>query len=748
MMQFLIAAPSSGSGKTTVACAVLAALKKRGADPCAFKSGPDYIDPMFHRSALQVDSHNLDLFLSNRDMVRAIFARYAAGHGAAVCEGAMGFYDGQGLTTRASAWELAETLGLPVLLVVQPKGASVTLAAQIQGLVNFRKNSHVSGILLNDCSEKLYKMLKALLERETGLPVLGYLPHLPQAAVESRHLGLKTADEIADLQEKIALLADALVLDWQRLAVLTEKPAPEALPGAAAPTSVRIAVAKDEAFCFTYAETLDALRDAGAELVLFSPVQDAVLPENIGGLYLPGGYPELYAKTLSENKTMLASIRQAVQAGLPTAAECGGFLYLGRSLEDADGKAWPMADVLPGDGIRVGRLVRFGYAEMTAKADSMLFCAGETLPIHEFHHWDSTANGTAFTACKSEKMQWECGFANENFYAGFPHLYWAGTPLPGRFVRATMLEDAAALTGSAELDLSRRVVVVLCADNGVVAQGVSQTGQEVTRAVAENLAMRRTSVCQMARTAHCDVLPVDMGMAGEPVPGVRSCRIAAGTADFTKGPAMSRAEAVQAVGEGIALARELAEDGYRLIATGEMGIGNTTTSSAVAAVLLGQPVELMTGRGAGLSDEGLARKVDAICRGILCNEPDPEDTLDVLAKLGGFDIAGLCGVFLGGALAGVPVLADGFISGVAALCAVRLCPAAAKAVFASHCSAEPAARIVLEALGKAPIITAGLHLGEGTGAVASIPLWDMALAVYGGCYSFAEGGIAPYTPQC
>ena len=169
-----------------------------------------------------------------------------------------------------------------------------------------------------------------------------------------------------------------------------------------------------------------------------NPAWEAVkaLPEQIGGLYLPGGYPELYAKTLSENKTMLASIRQAVQAGLPTAAECGGFLYLGRSLEDADGKAWPMADVLPGDGIRVGRLVRFGYAEMTAKADSMLFCAGETLPIHEFHHWDSTANGTAFTARKNEKMQWECGFANENFYAGFPHLYWAGTPLPGRFVRA------------------------------------------------------------------------------------------------------------------------------------------------------------------------------------------------------------------------------------------------------------------------------------------------------------------------
>lgn len=436
MMQFLIAAPSSGSGKTTVACAVLAALKKRGADPCAFKSGPDYIDPMFHRSALQVDSHNLDLFLSNRDMVRAIFARYAAGHGAAVCEGAMGFYDGQGLTTRASAWELADTLGLPVLLVVQPGGASVTLAAQIQGLMNFRKNSHVSGILLNDCSEKLYKMLKALLERETGLPVLGYLPHLPQAAVESRHLGLKTADEIADLQEKIALLADALVLDWQRLAVLTEKPAPEALPGAAAPTSVRIAVAKDEAFCFTYAETLESLQAAGAELCYFSPLRDAALPQHIGGLYLPGGYPELYAAQLAANTAMRCAINTAVQRGLPTVAECGGFLYLGQTLEDDAGTAHPMAGVLPGQGFRVGRLVRFGYAALTPQADSMLFRAGEPVPVHEFHHWDSTCNGTAFAAQKANGRHWDCGFANGHLYAGFPHLYWAGTPLPQRFVTA------------------------------------------------------------------------------------------------------------------------------------------------------------------------------------------------------------------------------------------------------------------------------------------------------------------------
>ena len=233
MMQFLIAAPRSGSGKTTVTCAVLTALQRRGTDPCAFKCGPDYIDPMFHRSALGVESHNLDLYLSAPDTVRTLYARYAAGHGAAVCEGAMGFYDGQGLTTRASAWELADTLTLPVLLVVQPKGASITLAAELRGLLQFRTPSHIVGILLNDCSEFLYKTLRPMLEAETGLPVVGYLPHLPGCAIESRHLGLKTAGEVADLQQKLGKLADALVLNWAQLAALTDRPAPAAPPLAA-----------------------------------------------------------------------------------------------------------------------------------------------------------------------------------------------------------------------------------------------------------------------------------------------------------------------------------------------------------------------------------------------------------------------------------------------------------------------------------------------------------------------------------
>ena len=211
---------------------------------------------------------------------------------------------------------------------------------------------------------------------------------------------------------------------------------------------------------------------------------------------------------------------------------------------------------------------------------------------------------------------------------------------------------------------------------------------------------------------------------------------------------MSREDALQAIETGIELVREQKAQGIKLLATGEMGIGNTTTSAAVSCVLLDRAPEEMTGRGAGLSDDGLRRKIEVIYKGIAINHPEKTDVIGVLSALGGLDIAGLCGVFLGGALEGVPILMDGFISSVAALCAVRLCPAAEKAVFASHVSSEPAARIVLDALCKKPLITAELHLGEGTGAVASLPLWDMALAVYNGCYSFAEGGITPYTPQC
>ena len=441
MIQFLLAAPRSGSGKTTMTCALLMALKRRGCAPCAFKSGPDYIDPMFHRAVLGVESRSLDLFFSAPETVRTLYAKGAAGHGAAVCEGAMGFYDGLGgVSDRASAWHLADTLGLPVLLVVEPKGQSLTLAAELNGLVNFRTPSHIAGILLNNCTARMHALLAPMLEKETGLPVLGFLPKLPEAVIGSRHLGLYTAAEVENLQQKLALLADAAEehIDWPRLLALCEKE-PPALPvqPETPPARVRIAVAQDEAFCFTYAETLEAFRDAGAEVVFFSPLRDTALPENIGGLYLPGGYPELHARELSENTSLLREIKQKIKSGLPTAAECGGFLYLGQSLTDAEGQSWPMAGVLPGEAKDAGRLVRFGYATLSADSDSLLFRAGESFPIHEFHHWDSTANGTALAAKKPVGgAEWRCGFINEHFYAGFPHLYWAGTPLPQRFAAA------------------------------------------------------------------------------------------------------------------------------------------------------------------------------------------------------------------------------------------------------------------------------------------------------------------------
>lgn len=295
---------------------------------------------------------------------------------------------------------------------------------------------------------------------------------------------------------------------------------------------------------------------------------------------------------------------------------------------------------------------------------------------------------------------------------------------------------------SGNVDVSRRKVFVLAADNGVTAQGVAATPPEITAVMAGFMAQRRSSVCIMAAQANCDVTLVDMGMFCHlDVPGILNRPVADGTADMSLGPAMTREQAIAAIGTGIDLVREAKQAGYQLIATGEMGIGNTSTSSAIAAVLLGREVAQMTGRGVGLDDAGLDNKVAVIQRAISVNAPDPHDPLDVLAKLGGFDIAGMCGIFLGGALEGIPVIIDGFISSVAALLACRLCPAAAYVQLPSHLSAEPAALYVMEELGLTPVIRAGMHLGEGTGAVALIPLLDLAVAVYHNMITYADIGM-------
>ena len=445
MLKFLVTAPSSNTGKTAVTCGLLSLLAKKGYDPCSFKCGPDYIDPMFHRSVLGVDSCNLDLFLADRETVKTIYERNIQGHGAAVCEGVMGFYDGMKPgSVEASAYDVAETLGFPAILVLRPKGAALTLAAVIKGMAEFRKPNPIKGVILNDCSEMFFKTYAPSIERETGIPMLGYLPHMDEAVFESRHLGLYTAQEIDDLTERIGRIADQLDkrVDFEKLQSIADDgrtPSGQALRDneSGADTKVRIAVAADEAFCFTYAESLATLEEKGAELVKFSPIMDKELPEGISALYLPGGYPELYAKELEANESMRESIKKAIEAGLPTVAECGGFLYLGQKLQGSDGEYYDMAGVLPGTGNKGKRLVRFGYATLAPEEDSMLFRAGEKIPEHEFHYWDSTENGRAMTASKLSGRSWDCCFVSNTMFAGFPHLYMAGSPaLADRFVAA------------------------------------------------------------------------------------------------------------------------------------------------------------------------------------------------------------------------------------------------------------------------------------------------------------------------
>lgn len=314
-----------------------------------------------------------------------------------------------------------------------------------------------------------------------------------------------------------------------------------------------------------------------------------------------------------------------------------------------------------------------------------------------------------------------------------------------------LLEDAivtiAGAQGSPNVQLNKKCVAAFCADNGVVAQGVTQSGQDITAIVTQNFCTGETSVCAMARSAGADVIPVDLGVAqdisGE---GLRIHKIMYGTADITEGPAMTREQAADAILYGMELVKELKADGYRLIATGEMGIGNTTTSSAILSVLLDRPVTEMTGRGAGLSSAGLNRKINAIEKAIAVNKPDPSDPLDVLHKLGGLDIAGLVGAFLGGAVENIPIVIDGVISAAAACVAMKLCPCAADYWLAAHVSKEPAGKIVLSALGKRPMLTCDMCLGEGTGAVASFPVLDMANAVYTQMNTFAENEMEAYQP--
>lgn len=309
----------------------------------------------------------------------------------------------------------------------------------------------------------------------------------------------------------------------------------------------------------------------------------------------------------------------------------------------------------------------------------------------------------------------------------------------------TNLTQIAGIQRTAAIHMNKKALVVMCADNGVVEEGVTQTGQEVTAIVAENFLDEKSCAAIMCKDTGTDIFPIDIGMVVD-TPRVEKRKIAYGTKNLAKESAMTREEAVRAIETGIQVVSELKEKGYDMIATGEMGIGNTTTSSAVASVLLEQPVEAVTGRGAGLDSAGLKRKIEVIKNAVKKHQPNPKDAVDVLAKVGGFDIAGLAGVYLGGAVYGIPVIADGFISSVAALVAIRIEPMVQDYVLASHVSKEPAGAMLLEAIGKSPSLTCDMCLGEGTGAVALFPLLDMGLHIYEKMSTFAQIDIEEYVP--
>lgn len=435
----MIAGTGSGCGKTTVTLAVLRAMQRRNIPLAAFKCGPDYIDPMFHKAVLGIPSRNLDLFFISEREVRGQIVRSIPQNGIGVIEGVMGFYDGvSGATDTASAAHLARETGTPAILVVRPKGQSLSLAAMLSGFRNFAENT-LCGVILNEISDTMYPFYRDIVQK-SGLKVLGYLPSVPEAEIPDRHLGLVTADELKDLNYRLDLLADAAenridieqILKISRTASQLSDDSEKISPVTKKP--VRVAVARDKAFCFYYEDNFEVLRNLGAELVEFSPISDSCIPENTDGLYLGGGYPELHITELSNNVKMRNSIKNAIEKGLPTIAECGGFLYLHEHLEGAE-----MVGVVRGNAVLTKKLQPFGYVTLTAQDDNMLSACGGQIRAHEFHYAKSENNGHDFVAEKPNGRKWPCVHTTKSLYAGFSHLFLrANIDFPEKFVRACM----------------------------------------------------------------------------------------------------------------------------------------------------------------------------------------------------------------------------------------------------------------------------------------------------------------------
>ena len=438
--RIMIAAAGSGSGKTTITCALLEALKAKGRRPTSAKCGPDYIDTMFHSSVLGAPSTNLDLFFFDDNTAKFLLAENGSKGDITVIEGVMGYYDGLGIdSTESSSYHLAKVTETPVVLIVNSRGMALSVVASIKGFLEFRPDSNIKGVILNNCTESTYNTLKGVIEHEFNGEVkpLGFMPKMADCSLESRHLGLVTAQEVEDLNVKLMKLRDQTLksIDLDGIMELAgdapeleyEEPEIKRFE-----EGVRIGVARDKAFCFYYEDSLKLLEKMGAELVDFSPMEDDFLPADLDGLYLGGGYPELYQEQLASKVSMRGAVLRTVNSGMPTIAECGGFMYLTEGIGDS-----PMVGLLPGDCSDQKKLMRFGYITLRAEKDNMLMKAGHEIPAHEFHHWDCTETGSDFTATKKNGRSWKAAFANDNLYAGFPHFnFWADPSLAENFIEA------------------------------------------------------------------------------------------------------------------------------------------------------------------------------------------------------------------------------------------------------------------------------------------------------------------------
>lgn len=447
--RILLAAPSSGTGKTTVTCGILQALVNRGCKISSFKCGPDYVDPMFHSKVIGTKAYNLDPFMMKQETMEYLLCKNSTDTDIAIIEGVMGYYDGLGGNTiTASTYSVATATQTPTVLIVNAKGMSTSIVPAIKGFLDYTTDHTIQGVILNQISSMMYPRLKELIEKQLPVNVYGYLPILKDFVLESRPLGLIPADELPNLKQQLQALAeqiepsidiDGLIRLASSASALTPNTHNSKLTNKNIVNQyITIGVAKDSAFCFYYEDNLKLLAELGAKLVYFSPMYDTALPNQLDGVLLGGGYVDHYAKELSQNNSMRQSIHTAIKEGLPCIAEGSGFAYLHQTVEDKLGQAYPMVGLLQEQIKNADRLQHFGYFTLTANNDTLLLAKGEQTPTHEFHYQYSSHEGTACTAVKSNGTSpHDCIYSNGNLWAGFPHLhFYANSSIVTRFINA------------------------------------------------------------------------------------------------------------------------------------------------------------------------------------------------------------------------------------------------------------------------------------------------------------------------